>query len=195
MKLKTLWIVVAALVMLCLTACAQKREKKSETDSGMQKQKVLVAYFSATGTTKSVAERIAKATGGDLYEIAPETPYTDDDLDWRNDKSRSSVEMHCDTIRPALKALKTDMEGYDVVFVGFPIWWNLAPRAVNAFVEQHNLQGKVLVPFATSGGDDITNSVADLKKRYPELNWCHARLLNDVSDEELNDWIGTVAGK
>lgn len=151
--------------------------------------------FSATGTTKAVAERIAKATGGDLYEIAPEPPYTDDDLDWRNDKSRSSVEMHCDTIRPALKALKTDMEGYDVVFVGFPIWWNLAPRAVNAFVEQHNLQGKVLVPFATSGGDDITNSVADLKKRYPELNWCHARLLNDVSDEELNGWIGTVAGK
>ena len=170
----------------CFTACAQKKDKPNVSNTS---SKTLVAYFSATGTTAQVARNIADITGGELFEIAPQSPYTEADLDWNNRQSRSSVEMDDAQSRPTLKATKTDIAGYDVVFIGYPIWWNLAPRIINTFIESHDLKGKTLIPFATSGGSSISNSVSELKKSYPSLNWKEGKLLNGMNNDAIQNWI------
>ena len=167
-----------AIVAMCTTVYAQKGEGK-----------VLVAYFSATGTTEDVAEKIAAVTGGELHEIAPEQAYTDADLDWNNRQSRSSVEMNDPKSRPALKEKKANMADYDVVYIGFPIWWGVAPHIVNTFIESHDLKGKTLMPFATSGGSGISQAVAALRKAYPELNWQDGKLLNRADERTIRAWI------
>ena len=116
--------------------------------------KTLVAYFSASGVTKKLSERLAGAIGADLFEIEPETPYTDADLDWTNKNSRSTVEMNDRSCRPAI-ANKTDMSLYDVVFIGFPVWWYREPSIIDTFMESYDFSGKTVVPFATSGSSDI----------------------------------------
>lgn len=121
-----------------------------------EKGNVLIAYFSATGTTASAAEKLASATGGTLFRITPAQPYTSADLDWNNKQSRSSVEMDDPKARPALKGKVDNLAAYDVVFLGYPIWWGVAPRIINTFIESHDLKGKKLVPFATSGGSSIS---------------------------------------
>lgn len=125
--------------MICCTVCAQKKEKQTTNELS---SKTLVAYFSATGTTAKVARSIANITGGELFAIEPKSPYTRADLDWHDKQSRSSVEMNNVQSRPALKGLKANMADYDVVFLGYPIWWNCAPRIINTFIESHNLKGK-----------------------------------------------------
>lgn len=167
-----------AIVAMCTTVYAQKGEGK-----------VLVAYFSATGTTEDVAEKIAAVTGGELHEIAPEQAYTDADLDWNNRQSRSSVEMNDPKSRPALKEKKANMADYDVVYIGFPIWWGVAPHIVNTFIESHDLKGKTLIPFATSGGSGISQAVAALRKAYPDLNWQDGKLLNHADERTIRAWI------
>ena len=123
--------------------------------------KKLIAYFSASGTTKKVAEMISEAAGADLYEIKPKELYTKADLDWMNKKSRSSVEMSDKKIRPELDDSNAHIENYDEVVLGFPIWWYIAPTIINTFLESYNLKGKTIIPFATSGGSGMgkTNSV------------------------------------
>ena len=167
-----------AIVAMCTTVYAQKGEGK-----------VLVAYFSATGTTEDVAEKIAAVTGGELHEIAPEQAYTNADLDWNNRQSRSSVEMNDPKSRPALKEKKANIADYDVVYIGFPIWWGVAPHIVNTFIESHDLKGKTLIPFATSGGSGISQAVAALRKAYPELNWQDGKLLNRADERTIRAWI------
>ena len=120
--------------------------------------KALVAYFSASGTTERVAQRLAQATGADLFAIAPEVPYTAADLDWRDKGSRSSREMGDRSCRPAIAARVDDMAAYDVVFVGFPIWWYREPSIIDTFMESYDFAGKTVVPFATSGGSGIGDS-------------------------------------
>jgi len=117
--------------------------------------KKLVAYFSASGVTKAVAEALAKAARADLYEIKPEIPYTKADLDWKNDQSRSSVEMKDPASRPRIADKVESMEEYDVVFVGFPIWWYIAPTIIDTFLEGYDFSHKTIIPFATSGGSDL----------------------------------------
>lgn len=141
-------------------------------------KKTLVAYFSATGTTKAAAERLAKETNADLYEIVPEQPYTAADLDWTDKQSRSTLEMKDKTSRPAIKGTCEKMADYDTVWIGFPVWWYTAPTIINTFIEAHNLDGKVLNVFATSGGSNVTGSAADLKKAYPQYHWGESRLMN-----------------
>ena len=141
-------------------------------------KKILVAYFSCTGTTEKVAEAIAKETGGKLYRITPAEAYTSADLDWQNKKSRSSVEMADDKSRPALGGEAINLKDYDVVFIGYPIWWDLCPRPVNTFLEKYDFSGKTVIPFATSGGSSIANSVKQLKKLYPKVVWKDGKLLN-----------------
>ncbi|WP_279136676.1 flavodoxin [Bacteroides acidifaciens] len=141
-------------------------------------KKILVAYFSCTGTTEKVAEAIAETTGGKLYRITPAKAYTSADLDWQNKKSRSSVEMADDKSRPALGGEAIDPKDYDVIFIGYPIWWDLCPRPVNTFLEKYDFSGKTVIPFATSGGSSIANSVKQLKKLYPEVVWKDGKLLN-----------------
>ena len=164
----------------------------SETQAAPQVDKdatVLVAYFSATGVTKGVAQELAEITGGDLYEITPEKPYTEADLDWHDKQSRSSVEMADLKSRPAIKGKVDDIGKYDVVFIGFPIWWYTAPTIVNTFIEANDLKGKTLIPFATSGGSTIKKACDDLKATYPDLKWQPGRLLNDATPDTIKTWL------
>ena len=151
-------------------------------------RKILVAYFSASGVTKGVAQRLAKVAGADLFEIRPAVPYTQADLNWTDKKSRSSVEMNDPLSRPEIAEKLPNMADYDTVFVGYPIWWYVAPHIINTFVESYDLSGKTLVAFATSGGSGIGKTVEELKKLYPDANWKDGKLLNNISDKELVDW-------
>lgn len=142
--------------------------------------KTLVAFFSATGTTKAAAIKLShQHYGSYIWEIEPAVPYTAADLDWRNDKSRSSVEMSDPEERPAIKRC-TDVTPYDTVYVGFPIWWGICPRIINSWLDNNlpQLEGKVLIPFATSGSSGIGEAEAYLKKTYPTLKWQNGLLLN-----------------
>ena len=174
---------LSVLCMACFSVSAQQK------NSNMEKTNILVAYFSATGTTAKVAHRIAEISKGDIYEITPEQSYTLADLDWHNQKSRSSLEMNDAKSRPALKGQKENMQDYDTVFIGYPIWWDQAPRIINTFIESHHLEGKKLIPFATSGSSEIGNSVNTLKKTYPDLEWESGRLMNNVSSKALQSWV------
>ena len=182
-------LTLAAVMTMSFAACAQNKGEKS-----MQiESKPLVVYFSATGTTAKAARMIAEVTGGTLYEIVPQQAYTSDDLDWNDRQSRSSVEMNNPQARPALKDTKLDIAVHDVIFIGYPIWWNQAPRIINTFIESYNLKGKTLVSFATSGGSGITGSVNALKKAYPDLEWQDGKLLNGASQNTIKNWVSHLA--
>lgn len=151
--------------------------------------KKLVAYFSASGITKSAAEHLAKAAGADLFEIKPAIPYTRADLDWTNKKSRSSLEMSNPNSRPEIAEKVLNMGDYDIVFIGFPIWWYVAPTIINTFVESYDFSGKTIVPFATSGGSGMGKTVEVLKTLCPTANWEKGKMLNRISNRELEDWV------
>jgi flavodoxin len=125
--------------------------------------KRLVAYFSASGVTRNVAKILAEAANADLYEIKPEIPYTQADLDWQDKKSRSTIEMEDKTFRPAIADRNANIEAYDAVFIGFPIWWYVAPSIINAFLESYDFSGKLVVLFATSGSSGFGKAVENLK--------------------------------
>lgn len=153
--------------------------------------KKLVAYFSASGETKGVAEKLAEAARADIYEICPETPYTDADLDWKNDNSRSSVEMKDKTFRPVIQGSDLKIDEYDVVFLGFPIWWYVAPTIINTFLELYDFSGKTIVLFATSGGSGFGKTVKELKGSVSDSAVIkEGRLFNGrIGKAELEDWI------
>ena len=180
--MKKIVMMLAALLTMSLSACSQNKENKDM-------KKVLVAYFSASGVTKGVAQQLAEVTGGTLHEIKPEKPYTDADLDWRNKQSRSSVEMQDKLSRPAITDKLTNLQDYDVVYVGFPIWWYTCPTIINTFMEAYDFNGKTVIPFATSGGSSIKKACEDLKATYPDVNWKEGKLLNHVSKKDLEDWV------
>lgn len=150
----------------------------------------LVAYFSASGVTAKVAEKLSEAIGADLYAIEPEVPYTKADLDWMDKKSRSTIEMNNPASRPAIAGKRDNMNDYDTVFVGFPIWWYVAPTIINTFLESYDLSGKTIIPFATSGGSDMGKTN---EKLLPSCKG--AKLLNgkvfkgNVSHQELAAWV------
>ena len=154
--------------------------------------KSLVAYFSASGLTGKVAEVLAKAAGADLHEIKPAVPYTSADLNWMDKKSRSSVEMDNPASRPEIAEKIPDPADYDTVFLGFPIWWYVAPRIINTFVESYDFTGKTLVLFATSGGSGMGRTVDELRKLCPNANWKAGKMMNGVSDKALADWANTL---
>ena len=175
---------MVALLMISLSACSQGEKTKES-----KQMKVLVAYFSASGVTEGVAKQLAEVTGGDLHKIQPEQPYTEADLDWRDKQSRSSVEMQDKNSRPAITDKLANMQDYDVVYVGFPIWWYTAPTIINTFMESYDFKGKTVIPFATSGGSDIKKACEDLKAAYPDVNWKEGKLLNRASKDELKKWV------
>lgn len=156
--------------------------------------KKLVAYFSASGTTKKAAERLAKATGADLFEIKPKVPYSSADLNWMDKKSRSSVEMADPSSRPEIANKVENMDQYDTVFVGFPIWWYVAPTIINTFLEQYDFSGKKIVLFATSGGSGFGKTASALKNSVSaSAQIVEGRLLNGrVQEAELKDWVKTL---
>lgn len=153
-------------------------------------KKILVAYFSASGVTAKAAEKLAEVSGADLFEIKPEIPYSSADLNWMDKKSRSSVEMNDPSSRPAIAEKLPDMEKYDVVFVGFPIWWYVAPTIINTFLESYDFSGKTIVPFATSGGSGMGRTNEKLKPSCPGAALMPGRLLNgNLSEDSLKKWV------
>ena len=150
--------------------------------------KKLVAYFSASGTTKEAAERLAKAAGADLFEIKPTIPYASADLNWMDKESRSSVEMNDPDSRPEIAETMPNMADYDTVFIGFPIWWYVAPHIIHTFVESYDFDHKTLVPFATSGGSGMGKTVDELRKLCPNADWKAGKLVNGASDQALAAW-------
>ena len=191
--MKLLRIFPAIVIAIALTACAKSGEQSTQSSTNQTKEmKTLVAYFSASGVTKGVAEQLAQTIGADLHEITPEQPYTAADLDWQNKQSRSSVEMADSTSRPAITAKLQNIEQYDTIYVGFPIWWYTAPTIINTFMESYDFSGKTLIPFATSGGSSITKACDDLKRTYPNVNWLPGRLLNNATADQLKQWTDSL---
>ena len=183
--MKKVALLTAALLVMSLTACSQGKKNNESKEMN----KTLVAYFSASGVTRGVAQALAEVAGADLHEIKPAQPYTEADLDWRDKESRSTLEMKDKSSRPAITGKLKNMADYKVVYVGFPIWWYTAPTIINTFMEAYDFTGKTVIPFATSGGSSIEKACADLKEAYPNINWGEGRLLNDFTKEELQSWV------
>lgn len=188
-------ILIFLIATLFVGACNTKPEvAKKEIKPMVQNKKVLVAYFSATGNTKRVAENLAKATGAVVYEIKPAVPYTDADLNWRDSNSRSSVEMNNKTSRPEMAADNFSVKEYDTVYLGFPIWWGTAPHIVETFLEKHDFSNKTIVLFATSGSSGMGNTAEDLKPSVSaSTKIVKGKTLNsNPSVEELKKWAQTM---
>jgi len=154
--------------------------------------KCLVAYFSASGVTAKLARELAAAAGADLFEIKPAVPYTEADLDWRDKTSRSTVEMKDPASRPAVTEKVADMGRYDTIFVGFPIWWYVAPTIINTFLEQYDLTGKTVVPFATSGGSGMGKTCARLAPSCKGARLLDGKVLNRADRATLQAFVNGV---
>ena len=156
-------------------------------------KKVLVAVFSASGTTRAVGKEIARTAGADFYEIVPKKIYTSADLNWMNKKSRSSVEMSDPSARPEISGAVADMASYDTVIVGFPIWWGVAPRIIDTFLESYDFSGKKIIPFCTSGGSGVGKSDIALHKDVSgEVRWAKGRQINRPNEAEIRRWLDEV---
>ncbi len=166
-------------------------ESADTEETGEENSKVLVAYFSATGTTKTLAEYAADAMGADLYEIVPEEPYTDDDLNYSDRNTRATVEQNDKSVRPAISGSVENMEQYEIVFLAFPIWWGEEPRIMDTFVEAYDFSGKTVVPFCTSGGSGIGSSGENMQSLSTgDATWLDGeRLSSSSSREDMVDWI------
>lgn len=216
---KAIVILLSLTMILGLTACGNSASKtkqpstedtfvesKADTESAetstnmentdnqdAQEHKILVAYFSATGTTKGVAEHIANGLNADIYEIVPEEAYTDADLDYNDNNSRTTIEMNDPDARPAISGSVENMEQYDIIFVGYPIWWYVAPTIINTFLESYDFSGKTIVPFATSGGSGMGNTNEKLAPSCPGAILMKGKMLNGLlSQEELKAWVKSL---
>lgn len=154
--------------------------------------KTLVAYFSASGTTASVAAKVAVAANADIFEIEPAVRYTNEDLNWMDKKSRSSVEMNDKSFRPKIIKKELDTTKYDRILLGFPIWWYVAPTIINTFLESYDFSGKKIVLFATSGGSDFGNTVEELKTSAQGAEIIEGKRLNHATKEDIENWINSL---
>ena len=164
---------------------SEQATQAAETKAGSGK--TLVVFFSATGTTKGVAEQIAAATGADTYEILAAQPYTAEDLNWNDSNSRTTKEQNDKSVRPEIGSEKINLDGYDTVFIGFPIWWGEEPRIMDTFVESYDLSGKTMIPFCTSGGSGIGSGGDNLKANAGSGNWLEGARLSSSSD--IEGWV------
>ena len=156
-------------------------------------EKILVAVFSASGVTKKVGEEIARIAGADFFEIVPKEIYTDDDLNWMNKQSRSSIEMNDLSSRPKIADTVSDMASYDKVIIGFPIWWGVAPRIVETFLESYDLSGKTVIPFCTSGGSGVGRSDEELHKNVNgDVKWEKGTQINRPDETAIKKWLEKV---
>lgn len=179
--------------MLGLSSCDRKAAPAT-TGANTGSAKTLVAYFSASGNTKAVAETAAKALGADLFEIAPQQPYTAADLAYKDETSRSSVEMRDPASRPAMKAKVENMEQYGTVLIGYPIWWGEAPHIVYTFVENNDLSGKKVLPFCTSGSSSPGESAENLSKcAAPSATWTECeRFAPSATEKDILQWVNAA---
>ena len=197
--MKRFLVLFLPVIMFC--ACQNQNNANASADdataNGENKKTTLVAYFSASEAhvTAQVAKTLAEATDADLFEIVPEKIYTADDLNWKDEKSRSTIEMKDITARPAVASKVENMDQYTTIYVGFPIWWYTAPRIINTFLEQYDLTGKTIIPFATSGGSEMGKSGDDLKKASaPNANWIlPGKVLNgNPPVDSLKVWVESL---
>lgn len=191
MKIKQLLFTVIACAMT-VSVMAANDDQNLDDKMSNNGNKTLVAYFSATGTTMEAATKLAKAIHADLHEIVPEAPYTSADLNWNNKNSRSSVEMADKSSRPAIANRVENMAQYDTVFVGFPIWWYIAPTIINTFLEQYDMTGKTIVPFFTSGGSGAGETLKYLKPSAPGANWVNPKNFNYMSESDIVTWTNSL---
>ena len=168
-------------------APAATDETKTVSSDTESSGKTLVVYFSATGTTKGVAEQIASIANADIYEITAAQPYSSDDLNWNDSNSRTTIEQNDKTVRPVIGSEQTNLDGYDTIFIGYPIWWGEEPRIMDTFVESYDFTGKTMIPFCTSGGSGIGASGDNLKANAGTGNWLEGERLSSSSD--IEGWI------
>ena len=155
-------------------------------------EKVAVVYFSGTGNTREVANLLAKEANADIFEIIPENMYTADDLNYNNDNCRANQEMNDDSARPAISNDLSVVSEYDVIYLGYPIWWRTAPRIIQTFIENYDISGATLYMFCTSGGSGIESSISDLQKLYPDMNIVDGKRLNDATETDIREWIESI---
>lgn len=167
---------------------------QTETETPeIQGSKILVAYFSATNTTKGVAKYIVNGLQADIYEIIPEDPYTDADLNYNDNNSRTTIEMNDPNARPLISGSVENMEQYDIVFIGYPIWWGEAPRIVSTFVESYDFTGKTIVPFCTSGGSGVGSSASNLEQLTSGATWLEGHRLNGSDSQDIvMEWVNSL---
>ena len=182
MNLILVFALIAGLMFPATNVSAASKQKKKT-------QKVLVVYFSATGTTKSAAKKIKKATNGTLYQIKAADPYTSADLNYNNDNCRANMEQQDETVRPKVKGKVKNIRKYDVIFVGYPIWWGKEPMIIRTFLESYNLKGKKIVPFCTSGGSGISGSMKGIKAAAKGANVVKGKDLTDASYGSVEKWV------
>ncbi len=165
---------------------------KDETPEPENDSNILVAYFSATNNTKGVAEKIASELNADLAEIIPKEPYSEEDLNYGNDNSRTSIEMNDESARPEVSNVIENIDEYDVIFLGYPIWWGQAPKIMSTFVESYDLSEKIIIPFCTSGSSSIGSSAKNLEKLSP-ANWLDGRRFSgSASSDEITEWLNSI---
>ncbi len=191
---RTLSIIMAVLMLSSVTACAGNAAAETDTEELFSEtaahSDVLVAYFSATGTTKGVAEKIASVADADLYEILAAEPYTADDLNYHDSSSRSTKEQNDKTVRPEIGSEDISLEGYSTIYLGFPIWWGEEPRILDTFVEKYSFEGITVIPFCTSGGSGIGHSGANMEALAGTGSWLDGkRFSGNVSEADLQAWI------
>ena len=191
---RTLSIIMAVLMLSSVTACAGNAAAETDTEELSSEtaahSDILVAYFSATGTTKGVAEKIASVAGADLYEILAAEPYTADDLNYHDSSSRSTKEQNDKTVRPEIGSEDISLEGYSTIYLGFPIWWGEEPRILDTFVEKYSFEGITVIPFCTSGGSGIGHSGANMEALAGTGSWLDGkRFSGNVSEADLQAWI------
>lgn len=187
--MKKLLAFAAFLLVLCCYNAALAQDSAVTDEPGA----ALVAYFSCTGTTEKAAQRIAEATGADLYKIVPQAPYTAEDLNYNDEQSRANREMNDPDARPAIAGDKlTNMESYQVIYLGYPIWWGQAPRIISTFMESYDLGGKTIVPFCTSGSSGIGGSLSGLRALAPEASVLEGERLNDASAQRIAQWLESL---
>ncbi len=175
-----------------MSAMATSNGQTNTSDMNNHSTKTLVACFSATGTTLEAATRLARVANADLHEIVPATPYTPADLNWRDKSSRSSIEMKDKSSRPAIASKVDNIAQYDTIYVGFPIWWYIAPTIINTFLEQYDLTSKTIVPFFTSGGSGAGETLKYLKPSAPGANWVEPKNLNYMGEGEMKSWVNSL---
>ncbi len=184
--------ILLTLVVGCMALSAVATANAQNDDVMSNNRKTLVAYFSATGTTMEAATKLAKVANADLHEIVPAVPYTPADLNWRDKKSRSTLEMENKSSRPAIANKVENMEQYDTVFVGYPIWWYIAPTIINTFLEQYDFTGKTVIPFFTSGGSGAGETMRYLRPSAPGANWVDPKNLNYMGEGEMKSWVESL---
>lgn len=189
-----LTFIALVLVAACGSGNADKTINADSTTVEGTNPNVLVAYFSATGNTRKAAEEVAQATGGSLYEIIPEQAYTDKDLDYEDETSRTTIEKDDTSIRPAILS-KVDIAPYSTIYLGFPIWWYRAPLIISTFLESHDFQGKKVVVFATSGSSTLDSSFDTLKKEFPNINFVKGAVLNSMTGDSFDAWLKSIKTK